>query len=110
MRTVSYTNKTLSKFHDLTILYDRLDAFAHRSQQVGWAMYIPKLMASLHNPRGSPDYPHLALIDAMLLWGAHFSREFNQVEAEKAILARACNRLQTAGPPSQNLTHGLQGW
>ena len=72
-------------------------------------MYIPKLTAALQNPRGSPGYPHLALIDAMFLWGAHLSQGFNQLEAEKAIFARACNRLQTTGTPSQNLTHGLQG-
>lgn len=43
------------------------------SYQSGWALDRERIYASLSSPPTSATYPHLALVNAMCLWGAHLA-------------------------------------
>ena len=58
----------------------------------------------------SSSFPHPALVNAIFLWGAHFSRvpSLSGEEVEQAFLSRATSQVQSQQIATQSLQLGLQ--
>ena len=68
------------------------------------------MTAAISSGPASPSFPHPALVNAIFLWGAHFSQSplLSGEEIEQAIFERAAAQLQTQQIATQTLQHGLQ--
>ncbi|THH04594.1 hypothetical protein EW145_g5404 [Phellinidium pouzarii] len=101
----------------VTISRILIDGFLQHAYQVGWALDNNRVLVKLSSTPSDEVYPHFGLVNAMYLWGVHFSFTLGgntpvvpqiQTEIEQAIFARACAYLQTNQIEGQDPQRGLQ--
>ncbi|KLO16068.1 hypothetical protein SCHPADRAFT_870268 [Schizopora paradoxa] len=70
--------------------------FISRAPRLGFALNIPRFLASLNLPTLHPLRPHAALLHVIYLWSVHLSSNSELVQHEHVFLQRAVLALQDA--------------